>query len=123
MAEINNNIPSFGYKSINNNIEKPAPIEKDIAPENENKKEKPAYVPAADTLGRSQVRPANGGNIAKTVEETVHLMKTNPAICGCSEGVFDNAYSDAIARGKTPNEAYMEALMAEEAMLEICPHN
>ena len=123
MAEINNNIPSFGYKKINNNIEKPTTIDKSVVPEDEIKKDKPAYTPAAETIGRSQVRPANGGNIAKTVDETVHLMKTNPAIFGCSEGVFNNAYSDAIARGKTPNEAYMEALMAEEAMLEICPHN
>lgn len=122
MAEINNNnIPSFGYKKIEK-IDKQEPIEKVIDKENKQKKQ-PTYTPDPGVLGRSQVRPANGGNIPKSVEETVHLMKTNPAICGCSEGVFDNAYSDAIARGKTPDEAYMEALMAEEAMLEICPHN
>lgn len=123
MAEINNNIPSFGYKSINNNIEKPAPIEKDIAPEKENKKEQPAYVPAADTLGRSQVRPANGGNIAKTVEETAALANSNPAIFGCCEGLFETIYKDLIAQGINPDDAYYKALSAEEEFLGIVPHN
>ena len=123
MAEINNNIPSFGYKKINNNIEKPTTIDKSVVPEDEIKKDKPAYTPAAETIGRSQVRPANGGNIAKTVDETVAIAKNNPAIMCCCGGMFDTIYNDLIAQGKNPDDAYMQALLAEEELLEICPHN
>ena len=122
MAEINNNnIPSFGYKKIEK-IEKPELPEKIIEQENK-PKETQQYVQDTGVLGRSQVRPANGGNIPQTVNETVELMKTNPAICGCCEGVFDTIYNDLIAQGKNPDDAYMKALFAEEELLEICPHN
>ena len=121
MAEINNNIPNFGYKKIEK-IEKQEPAGKVIEQENKPQEEK-TYAPDPGILGRSQVKRANGGNITKSVDEAVKLMQENPALCGCSEGIFDNAYQDAIARGKTTDEAYFEALMAEEAILEICPHN
>lgn len=120
MAEINNNIPSFGYKKIEK-IDKPEQIEKPV--EQENKQEQQTYAPDPGVLGRSQVRPAKGANIAKTIDETVALADRNPALMGCCEGVFDTVYNDLIAQGKNPDDAYMQALYAEEALLEICPHN
>jgi hypothetical protein len=123
MAEINNNIPSFGYKKINNNIEKPAQVEKGVMPEDEIKKGNSAYTPAAETIGRSQVRPANGANIAKTVEETIELATNNPALMGCCEGIFCSKYNDYIQSGMNESDAYMKALMAEEELLGIYPRN
>ena len=121
MAEINNNFPNFGIKKIDK-TEKPEPAENLTVQEN-TKEEQPTFAPVPDSYGKVHVKHAKGGNITKSVDEAVKLMKENPAICGCSEGIFDNAYNAAIARGKTTDEAYMEALMFEEAMLEICPHN
>ena len=122
MAEINNNIPNFGFKKIEK-IEKQEHSDAVVTPNNKEVEEKPTLAPISDAYGRSQVRRANGGNIPQTVNETVELMKTNPAICGCCEGVFDTVYNDLIAQGKNPDDAYMQALFAEEELLEICPHN
>ena len=121
MAEINNNIPNFGYKRIEK-IDKQEQTEKAIEQENK-PKEKPQYAPDTGVLGRSQVRPANGGNIAKTVEEAVELSTKNPALMCCCEGIFETVYKDLVAQGKNPDDAYMQALLAEEELLEICPHH
>lgn len=121
MAEINNNIPNFGFQRIEK-VHSQEPTDKVVAQNNEIAEE-PTYAPDPGILGRSQVKPAKGGNITKTIEETVALAKNNPALMSCGEGIFDARYNDAIARGLTTDEAYMEALFAEEALLEIYPHN
>ena len=121
MAEINNNIPNFGYKKIEK-IDKQEPAGKVSAQENKPQEEK-TYAPDLGILGRSQVKRANGGNIAKTIDETVAIAKNNPALMYCCGGMFDTIYNDLIAQGKNPDDAYMQALLAEEELLEICPHN
>ena len=121
MAEINNNIPNFGFKKVEtpNIAPEPTPPTAPTTPE----APEPTVMPDPGVLGRSQVRPANGGNIVKTIDETVAIAKNNPAIMRCCEGMFDTIYNDLIAQGKNPDDAYMQALLAEEELLEICPHN
>ena len=121
MAEINNNIPNFGFKKIDkiSTAEPTMPASTDVdtqAPEQ-------TIVPDPGVLGRSQVKRANGGNIQKTIDETVALANNNPALMGCCEGVFDTIYNDLIAQGINSDDAYRKALLAEEELLEICPHN
>ncbi len=123
MAEINNNIPNFGYnKKVEriNNQELPTGQEEVVQQPEQTEVN---YVPDTGVLGRSLVKPSNGANIAKTIDETVHIATSKPEILTGSEGVFDSIYKDLIEQGKNPDDAYYEALMAEEAFLEICPHN
>lgn len=121
MAEINNNIPNFGLKKIDK-IYTAEPTES-VIPQHTEPPTEPTYAPDPGVLGRSQVKRANGGNIAKTVDETVDIAKNNPALMCCCESVFDTVYNDLIAQGKNSDDAYMQALLAEEELLEICPHN
>ena len=72
MAEIKNNVQNFGYKRIEK-IDKQEPIEKPIEQENKPKEDQ-TYTPDPGVLGRSQVKRANGGNVAKTIDETVELF-------------------------------------------------
>lgn len=122
MSEINNN--NFGKYNI------PKQIDLKQMRENQPKgvqagssAEEPVLVPDTGVLGRSLVKPSNGANISKTVDETVALMQQNPDILGCSEGVFDFIYNDLIAQGKNPDDAFFSALMAEEEFLKLKPHN
>lgn len=118
MAEINNNITSFGR-----NIEKieTAPKESTTqkAPADEERTKTLEYIPDTGILGRSQVKKANGGNIAKSVDEAVALAKEAPALlCGC-ESIFDCVYKDFINQGMEPSEAYTKALLAEEEFMQM----
>ena len=122
MAEINNNIPNFGFKNIEK-IEKQEPSDNVVAQNNQETVEQPTLAPPTDAYGRFQVKRANGGNIAQTIDETIALANSNPALMGCCEGVFDTVYNDLIAQGENPDDAYMQALFAEKELLEICPHN
>lgn len=112
MTEINNNISSFGR-----NVEKVEVPEKDCKiPCSEKIEEgrQAEYVPDTGVLGRSQVKRANGGNIAKSVDEAVALAKDNPALlCGC-ESIYNCLYKDFLEQGDDPAEAHIKALLAEE---------
>ena len=121
MSEINNNIPNFRINKIDRHTVEPTTLFEE-SPEPTEPTE-PSVVPDPGVLGRSQVKRANGGNIAKTIDETVAIAKNTPALMCCCEGIFDTVYNDLIAQGKNPDDAYMQALLAEEELLEICPHN
>lgn len=123
MAEINNNIPNFGYnKKIERVNNQELPIEQEEVVQKQEQVET-NYVQDTGVLGRSLIKPSNGANIAKTIDETVSIASSKPEILTGSEDVFDSIYKDLIEQGKNPDDAYYEALMAEEAFLEICPHN
>lgn len=121
MAEINNNIPNFGFKKIDkiSTAEPTMPASTDV----DTQAKEQTIVPDPGVLGRSQVKRANGGNISKTIDETCNIANNNPALMGCCEGVFNTVYNDLVAGGMNESDAYMQALLAEEELLEICPHN
>lgn len=122
MAEINNNIPNFGYKKVERVNNQETPVVQEATTEQAEHTEQ-TYTPDTGVLGRSLVKKSNGANIAKTIDETVNLANSKPEVmCGC-ESVFDSIYNDLIESGKNPDDAYFEALMAEEAFLEICPNH
>ncbi|MCD7780764.1 MAG: hypothetical protein LUH05_08860 [Candidatus Gastranaerophilales bacterium] len=118
MTEINNNIPNFGHKieKIENNkhIEEQKSVK-----QNEDFDKTVNYVPDTGVLGRSQVKTTKGMDISKSVDEAVALAENNPALLGCSEGVFDSLYKSFLEMGMEPSDAYMNALFGEQELLEI----
>lgn len=117
MAEINNNIPSFGINLDQIKQKNKTDIPNDTHTKEEKNETK--YVPDTGVLGRSQVKSPKGGNINKSVDEAVALAKNNPVLLGCSEGLFDNFYRTYIESGMEPSEAYMQALLDEEEFLKM----
>jgi len=118
MAEINNNIPTFGR-----NIEKLDNFHKEQKSKspniNEPNKKDMKYIPDTGVLGRSQVKSTKGGDVQRSVDEAVLLAQKNPALmCGC-ESVFDCIYRDCLAQGMNESDAYMKALLAEEEFLQV----
>ena len=121
MAEINNNIPNFGFKKVETPNIAPEPTPPTVPTTSE--APEPTVMPDPGVLGRSQVKRANGGNIVKTIDETVSIAKNNPALMGCCEGIFNTVYNDLVEGGMNEADAYMQALLAEEELLEMCPHH
>lgn len=115
MAEINNNIQNFGINTDKIGSRKNSEPVKEAAIQEESKEHN--YVPDTGVLGRSQIKNVHGSDIQKSVDEAVSLAKNNPALMGCSEGIFDYLYKDYINNGMDSSEAYMKALLAEEEFL------
>ena len=118
MAEINN-IPNFGInnnkkvENLNNKeVVVPQPLVEEECTEHK-------YVQDTGVLGRSQVKCAKCGDIAKSIDEAVSLAKNNPTLLTASESMFDTMYKDFKARGMEESEAYMRALLAEEEFMEL----
>ena len=118
MAEINN-IPNFG---INNNKKVENKNNKDaVAPQIPIEEEcvEHQYVQDTGVLGRSQVKCAKCGDIAKSVDEAIALAKSNPTLLSASESMFDTIYHDFKEQGMEESEAYLRALLAEEEFMEL----
>ncbi len=118
MAEINNNIPSFSRNIEKVEAKKTKEADKSLHNESEMSKDAP-YIQDTGVLGRSQIKKANGANIAKSVDEAVLLASKNPVLLGSSESMFNTMYEDFIAQGMEPSDAYMKALLAEEEFMEL----
>ena len=73
MAEINNNIPNFRINKIDRHTVEPTTLFEE-SPEPTEPTE-PSVVPDPGVLGRSQVKRANGGNIAKQLMKQLLLQK------------------------------------------------
>lgn len=120
MSEINNN--GFGNK-INDikfrNI-KPDKIEKSHTDNiSEQKSEEKAIVPDTGVLGRSQVKGIKGGDITKSVEETVALAIKHPEIISGGDEIFNLVYDRYIKEGYTPDKAYALASLGVEEFTEL----
>lgn len=118
MAEINNNMQSFG---INNKKVDKKSKEAPMPPQHTaDEKQEERLVRGADVLGRSQVTCSKcGGNIAKSVEEAVMLAEQYPQLAECGEELFDSLYESFLADGLTQSEAYAQASCALEEFCEI----
>ena len=117
MAEINNNIPSFGInnKKVENKqkeVVKAQPQVKDECPEHN-------YVPDTGVLGRSQVKCSKCGDIQKSVDEAVMLAKQHPEIMEAGDLMFDSIYESFLADGLDPADAYAQASLAAEEFCQI----
>ncbi len=120
MSEINNNIPNFhrniDCEKLDKNPKSKQPINEIVDPDGIRNEYK--IVPDTGVLGRSQVKPLRGGDIAKSVDETVDLTKKDPAILTGSETVFNILYEKFIKEGMEPGDAYLQAALAEEEFVE-----
>lgn len=118
MAEINNNIPSFGInnKKVDNKVNKEPQVQPQVQEECPEHK----YVPDTGVLGRSQVKCSKcGGDITKSVDEAVALAKNNPTLLLGSDRIFDSIYNGLLLEGMEESEAYMKALACEEEFLQM----
>ncbi len=121
MAEINNNISGYGINREKIEVKNKEPdliTKKEIEKLNKTPN-KTDYVPDTGVLGRSQVKSAKHGDIAKSIDEAVILAEKNPVLLQCSESMFDCLYEKFLNQGMKPSEAYTRALLAEEEFLEI----
>ena len=118
MAEINNNIPKFGYniEKIDSNKNKTPDI---IPSEAQAGFEEQSYVPDTGVLGRSQIKNPKGSDVTRSVDEAITLCEKYPQIAECGDDFFDVLYEQFISDGMEPAEAYTKASMAMEEFVEI----
>ncbi len=118
MAEINNNIPNFGIngKKVENNK-----LNKELQPQTQVKEEglEQKYVPDTGVLGRSQVKSAKGGDITKSVDDAIKMVKEHPALVEAGEVVFDSIYEQFLADGLSEADAYAQASLAVDEFCQI----
>lgn len=118
MAEINNNISNFGIngKKVENNK-----LNKELQPQLQVKEEglEQKYVPDTGILGRSQVKSAKGGDITKSVDDAIKMVKEYPELVEAGEVVFDSIYEQFLADGLSPADAYAQASLAVDEFCEI----
>ena len=93
MSEINNNIHNYGYniERINLNKDSLPKQQTEVVKEEEPEKK---YVPDTGILGRSQIKGLKGGNIEKSVDETVYMAKNEPAKLKFAVDEFDKLYEE-----------------------------
>ena len=126
MAEINNNIPKFGYniEKIDNSKNKTPDINHvEVQAGSEEKQ----YVPDTGILGRSQIKNPKGSDVTRSVDETIALCEKYPQIMECGDELFDTfgdelfdtLYEQFLADGMDASEAYTKASLAMEEFVEI----
>ncbi len=118
MAEINNNMHNYGFKIDRIETKKDAAPKQSVEAQKEETAEQ-TYVADTGVLGRSQIHGIKGGNITKSVDETVKMAENEPIRMGCSEAIFDNMYQEYCNQGLSESDAYMKALLDEEEFLDI----
>lgn len=118
MAEINNNIPKFGYniEKIDNKNNKaadvtPSEVQKEVSGQQ--------YVPDTGVLGRSQIKNPKGADVSRSVDEAVLLAEKYPQLLNCGDELFDVLYEQFVAEGMDEAEAYAKASVAMEEFVEI----
>lgn len=118
MAEINNNIPKFGYniEKIDNKNNK---IAESISPEIQQEAQEHQYVPDTGVLGRSQIKNTKGADVSKSVDEAVMLAEKYPQLLECGDELFDVLYEQFVADGMEESEAYSKASLAMEEFCDI----
>ncbi len=118
MAEINNNIPKFGYniEKIDNSKNKTPDINH---VEVQAGSEEIQYVPDTGILGRSQIKNPKGSDVTRSVDETIALCEKYPQIMECGDELFDTLYEQFLADGMDASEAYTKASLAMEEFVEI----
>lgn len=118
MAEINNNIPKFGFNNIEKiDLHNKNNIDVDAKKIENKDAEQIGIVPDTGVLGRSQVKTVT--DVSKSVDEAVALAKKHPALLTSSEGIFNHFYQQYLESGMDESDAYMKALMAEEEFLAV----
>ena len=124
MSEINNNgfgnkINDIRFRNIQSDKTGKAPAENST----ENKPEEQKIVPDTGVLGRSQIKGIKGGDITKSVDETVALAMKHPEIISGGDEIFDLIYDRYIKEGLTPDKAYALASMGVEEFAELSKAN
>lgn len=119
MAEINNN--NFVKYTVGN---KPIEVnnkDKEVQQQPQVKEEgtEPKYVPDTGVLGRSQVKSAKGGDITKSVDDAIKMVKEHPALVEAGEVVFDSIYEQFLADGLSEADAYAQASLAVDEFCQI----
>jgi hypothetical protein len=120
MSEINNN--GFGNKINDIRFRNIQPDKQDkTKPENtsDKKAEEKNIVPDTGILGRSQVKGIKGGDLTKSIDETVALAIKHPEIISGGDEIFDLIYDRFIKEGYTPDKAYALASLGVEEFTEI----
>lgn len=119
MAEINNNISGYGINREKIEIRGKEP---EVIKDREFDKNKEAgavnYVPDTGVLGRSQVKNIKHGDVSRSVDEAVELMRRKPIVLDSSDKIFDILYNSFLKEGLDPSEAYIKALLAQEEFIQ-----
>lgn len=118
MAEINNNIPKFGYNKIDKVEKNNKPVDATQANVSQEASEQ-HYVQDTGVLGRSQIKNAKGTDVTKSVDDAVKLAEKYPQLLECGDDLFDSLYEQFIADGLEPSDAYAKASIAMEEFSDI----
>ena len=96
-------------------------LNKELQPQLQVKEEglEQKYVPDTGVLGRSQVKSAKGGDITKSVDDAIKMVKEHPELVEAGEVVFDSIYEQFLADGLSPADAYAQASLAVDEFCEI----
>ena len=75
-------------------------------------------MPDTGVLGRSQVKNIKHGDVSRSVDEAVELMRRKPIVLDSSDKIFDILYNSFLKEGLDPSEAYIKALLAQEEFIQ-----